>query len=258
MSIQKYQQATPINHFESIAEKLALTNYFIDEDGLLDAKVLVARGFAKIMMGHELGLSPMFSMQHVNIIRGKMTLDSGGVAALIAASEKYDYKVKSLSDTACEIEFLRGDESLGLVNWTIEDAKKAGLVKSGGAWEKFPKDLLFARSITAGARRYTPDIFGGSVYTKEELTESEPEPQEVNAEYSIEEEPYTDKERKNFHALGSMVYGDDWDTKRHELVSYITKGRTSSSNDLSRAEMVKLITGMQAKQNESIPETGIS
>lgn len=252
MELIHQNSSAPIKEFLLIAEKLALTNYFIDEDGMLDQKVLVARGFAKIMFGFELGLSPMYSMQHVNIIKGKMTLDAGGVASLIDQSTIYNYKIISLTDSACEISFTKNNELLGTIKWTVEDAKKANLYKEGGAWAKYTKDLLFARAITAGARRYTPGIFGGSIYTPEELQT------ETEASFTIEsppQEPFTDKERKNLHALGSIIYGDEWDDKRRELVEFITNGRTSSSSEISRSEMMDLIQGMKEKQKQSIPET---
>lgn len=267
--IVKHQGLPPINEYIQIAEKLAMTSYFIDEDGVINKEVQVARGFAKIMYGHELGLSPMFSMQHVNIIKGKMTLDAGGVAHLVASSSKYNYKILYLEEDGCELQFFRGEELLGTSKWGKADAERAGLLKPNSNYAKFPKDMYFARAMTSGARRFTPDIFGGSVYTPEELGQ-EPEtevsytvePQKVNQitaheSPAIQDASFSDKERKNFHAIGSMVYGEEWDERRHILVSAITNGRTESSQDLTRSEMLQLIKGMEEKQSESIPQTGI-
>ncbi|NJO31398.1 MAG: recombinase RecT [Richelia sp. SL_2_1] len=39
-------------------------------------------------------------------------------------------------------------------------------------WKKWPSDMMFARALTRGARRYCPDVFGGPAYTKEELEDS--------------------------------------------------------------------------------------
>jgi len=43
------------------------------------------------------------------------------------------------------------------------------------------------------------------------------------------------------------AYGSEWDEKRPELVSAITKGRSTSSNDLTEDEANRLIAGMQKK-----------
>ena len=56
---------------------------------------------------------------------------------------------------------------------------------------------------------------------------------------------------KRFHALGTEVYGGDWDEKRAALVKHVTGGRSESSKHLERAEMEKLITGMEKKLNST-------
>lgn len=56
---------------------------------------------------------------------------------------------------------------------------------------------------------------------------------------------------KAFHAVGSDLYGGGWDAKRGELARSITKGRTGSSKELTRAEMSTLLDGMKSKQAEA-------
>ena len=52
---------------------------------------------------------------------------------------------------------------------------------------------------------------------------------------------------KTLHGVGARLYGDNWDVKRHELVSSITEGRTNSSSELYEDEAQKLITGISQK-----------
>ena len=59
--------------------------------------------------------------------------------------------------------------------------------------------------------------------------------------------PPTKADRGKFHALGSQLYGDGWDDKRHALAAAVLDGETSSSK-LNRHQMRKLIRGMEAKQ----------
>lgn len=50
-----------------------------------------------------------------------------------------------------------------------KEAQEAGLLGKDN-WKKYASDMLFARAISRGAKRYTPGIFGGSpVYTPDEL-----------------------------------------------------------------------------------------
>jgi len=62
----------------------------------------------------------------------------------------------------------------------------------------------------------------------------------------------TEAMKKKFHALGSEVYGDEWDDRRPALVEAVSHKREGgqsviSSNDLYRAEMQLLIDGMNDK-----------
>ena len=77
--------------------------------------------------------------------------------------------------------------SEGIERFTIEEAKRAGLIKADSAWLSYPSDLLFARAITRAQRRFAPDVFGQAVYTEEELRSipesgpaALPEPAEVS------------------------------------------------------------------------------
>lgn len=59
-----------------------------------------------------------------------------------------------------------------------------------------------------------------------------------------------DKQKRRFHALGQAVYGKEWDTKRAEIINWYTNGRTSSSKELTSAEMATLITKLSKKADE--------
>jgi hypothetical protein len=55
-----------------------------------------------------------------------------------------------------------GWSDLGKTTFTIEDAKRAELVKPDSGWVKYPQAMLFARAISTGCRTYTPDVFNGN------------------------------------------------------------------------------------------------
>ena len=132
----------------------------------------VYQAAVKIQAGRELGLQPIQSMNNVVIVNGKITLGAGLISALIKSSNKYNYKIIKHDDNECELEFyeLFNGEWItsGVSKFTMEDAKQAGLsVKS--VWKQYPRNMLFSRAITNGARWYTPDVFGGPIYTAEEI-----------------------------------------------------------------------------------------
>lgn len=134
---------------------------------------------AKIAMGRDLGLSDTAALTGIHVIQGKPVLSSGAIAAAVKRSGRYDYLVREKSSQRCVIEFfdVRGErESLGVEEFTIEDAKAAGVL-GNPTWKKFPKAMLFARAITSGYRTHCPDVFDCSVYDAEELG-GDPSPEE--------------------------------------------------------------------------------
>ena len=125
----------------------------------------VAAAAVKIQAGQELGIAPFASMNNIFIIQGKCALGAGIIAALIKSSGKYNYKIKEHNDKICKLEMFENGESQGFTQFTAEDAKRAGTQNM----TKFPANMLFARCISNAAKFYCPDIFNGSVYTKEEM-----------------------------------------------------------------------------------------
>jgi hypothetical protein len=128
----------------------------------------VVKAAVKIMAGRELGIGPFQSMAGIYEIRGKLTLSANLIAATVRRSRDYDYKVQHLDDGKCTIEFFRNEKPIGVSTFTTEDARKAGLV-NGDNWRKYPRNMLFARAMSNGARWYCPDVFGSPVYTPDEL-----------------------------------------------------------------------------------------
>src|SRR5678815_1882045 len=115
-----------------------------------------AQAVVKILYGRELGFSPVVSMMGIHVIEGKPSLSSNLMGTLVKRSGRYDYRVKESTDKRCSIEFLQKDGkkwvSIGESVFTIEDAQRAGVVRAGGGWSKYPKAMLFARALSAGVK----------------------------------------------------------------------------------------------------------
>lgn len=158
MSNELVKQAMPLNEIMKMAEVFAQSGMFID------AKQM-GQAFVKIQAGQEVGIPPFASMSGIHIIQGKPTIGAGIIASCIKGSGKYDYKVKEMNENICSIDFFQGKEFIGNSEFTIEDAKKAGTKNI----DKFPKNMLFARSISNGVKWYCPDVFAGPVYVPEEM-----------------------------------------------------------------------------------------
>lgn len=128
-----------------------------------------AQAIVKVLAGAELGLPPFASMAGINIIQGKPALGANVIATLVKNDPRYNYRIQKSDDTTCIIEWFEDGKSVGTAGFTMDEAKRAGLTGKDN-WNKYPSDMLFARAITRGARRFAPGIFGGApVYTPEEL-----------------------------------------------------------------------------------------
>jgi hypothetical protein len=134
-----------------------------------------SQAIVKILAGRELGFGPVASMVGVHIIKDKVSLSANLMAAAIKRTGRYNYRLREHSATACCIEFFEGGESVGVSEFTMQDATQAGLL-SNPTWKSYPRNMLFARAMSNGARWYCPDVFGGPVYTPEELGRDDLEP----------------------------------------------------------------------------------
>lgn len=131
-----------------------------------------AKAIVKIAYGRELGLAPVASMCGIYLTsQGKLELDSGLISSLIKDSERYDYKVRELNNDKCVLEFFERGESVGLSTFGKEDAVRAGL-SNKDTYQKYPRNLYFARALTNGSRWYCSNLFGGAIYAQGEIQDS--------------------------------------------------------------------------------------
>lgn len=151
-----------LNGILRLAEVMAMSGQFKDIQSAHQAAV-------RIIAGQELGLGPFQSISQLYVIDGKVTLMTGLMSALIKRHPNYDYRVIEHTEDECIIEFYENGQHIGTSEFTMHHASQAGLIKPGSAWEKYPRNMLFARALSNGARWFTPDVFGGSIYTPDEL-----------------------------------------------------------------------------------------
>jgi hypothetical protein len=155
-------------------------------DGIRNAHQAVV----KIIAGMELGFGPLASVMNVHFIEGKPSIGAHLRAALVKASDKYDYEIIQNDPTVCELAFYErsltsgGDVRKRGAGWikkphtikiTIQHAQEKGWTVSRGGkdksnWSTVPEDMLFARAISRGQRQHCPDLTGGLVlYDPDEL-----------------------------------------------------------------------------------------
>lgn len=126
----------------------------------------------RVKYGMEMGLGPATALQSVAVINGSPSLTAGAIASRIGGHPDYDYEVTEHTEERCTIVVYRRKRGewreCPPSTFTLDDAAKAGLLKAG-PWKQYPRNMLYARALTNAARWHAAEVFGGSVYTPDEL-----------------------------------------------------------------------------------------
>lgn len=166
----------------TLAEAKSIGTLF-HQSGLFKDMRSAAQAITKILAGQELGIPPMQAMNGYHIVDGQPRLSAGLIGALVKRSGRYDYRVVEANDTLCRLAWTQDGKPVGESTFTRSEAETAGLIRASGGWAKYAEDMLFARALTRGARRYCPDVFHGAVYTLgEEADDTDERPEPVRAQ----------------------------------------------------------------------------
>lgn len=212
----------------------------LKNSGFFDDVKSEAQAIVKVMAGAEMGVGPIAAMAGIHVIKGKVTVGANLIAAAIKRSGRYDYRVIEMSNTACEIQFYEQGQKVGVSRFTDADAKAAGTQNMN----RFPRNMLFARALSNGARWYTPDVFGGPIYTPEEMGAQVDEDGDVLEIPAVRELPRPGK------------------TGRDALLAYAGRMlRTAQATDMERAldlddlsddQLSELINDIRGRQEAGV------
>lgn len=122
---------------------------------------------ATLLKGYELGLSFTASLEFVQVVQGKTSLSPRGALALMQTSPVIKFvKITRLVDGKnafigyeCTIERMTGFTYTA--RWTIDQARAAGLIKAGGAWEAYPENMCMWRAVGFAADVAASDVTAG-------------------------------------------------------------------------------------------------
>lgn len=135
-----------------------------------------------MLVGYELGLSPMASLSGIHVINGKPTLSAELMRGLILRAGHH-FHVVTVTSTRCTVRGWRredGPEMATEITWTMDDARRAGLDRNQ-TYKKYPKAMLAARASAELARLIFADVIQGlgTVEEAEDLEEFAPPADEV-------------------------------------------------------------------------------
>lgn len=158
-----------------------------------DRKAVVSNMMGKMLVGRELGMDPIASLQDVDIVKSKIFIRYPQLHRLIE-EKGWDLEEIERSNTRAAIKLTHKTKKPRTFEFTIEDAKMAGLTKRGGyngdspsQYELRPRVMLWSRVISEA---YRATGGKGSIYTPEEKQEILRE--EIREAIASPAEPETD------------------------------------------------------------------
>lgn len=248
MSNLQLAKSSPAEIITSLEDALALGE-IVAKSGMFPDVKTQAQAVMIILAGREMSIPPMAALRGMFVSKGKTEFYAGLLSGMVKASSKYDYCVVKADDAECEITWFESGRIVGTTRFTIEEARRAKLIKPGGAWETFPSDLCFARALTRGVRRYAPDITRGAAYAPGEISELDLEPGTITIDAALD--PVS--ERIGAY-LRSVNYEDNSGTRSYVLAGIRSQAWQGLANTLRQpvesviAEFKDLIQGEKIEQ----------
>ena len=123
---------------------------------------------AAIILGDELGLSPISALRSIYVIGGQPALYARTMVALVLSK---GHRIWTVEDSPTKVTVSgqrRGSERVETVTWTVDRARKAGYT-SNRKYETDPQAMLWARAAGDVARRIAPDVLAGVPASVEEM-----------------------------------------------------------------------------------------
>lgn len=158
---------TPANLSEAmemakiLADSSIVPKDFIGKPG----NVLIA-----VQWGIELGLAPLQAMQSIAVINGRPAIWGDAMLALVQGSGRLESIDEEITDdgqvATCTIR-RRGQAKPVVRQFTMDEAKKAGLAGKAGPWQQYPRRMLQLRARGFALRDAFADVLRGVAIAEE-------------------------------------------------------------------------------------------
>lgn len=156
---------TSLQEAMQIAELLAGSDIVPKDYQRKPGNILVA-----MQWGAEIGLQPLQAMQNIAVINGRPSIWGDAMLALVRSSGLLDFIREELSEdgskATCTVK-RKGEEPV-CSEFSMEDAKKAGLAGKQGPWSQYPKRMMKLRARSYALRDVFPDVLKGMAIAEEE------------------------------------------------------------------------------------------
>jgi len=149
-AVQQRPVAPELDRLARLGQWLAAS-----EAARTDMNTKGAEAALRFYYAEQLELPPT-AVTGLTVIKGRLFVGAEVLRALAARSGLLVVKDVSSSDTSCTALLLKDGEVVGEYTFTIDDAKKAGLIRDGSAWKTHPARMLWARASSYVIRDFAP------------------------------------------------------------------------------------------------------
>lgn len=127
-----------------------------------------------IMHGLEIGLPPMQAIQRIAVVNGRPTIWGDAIPALLQAKgfRLVESVTGSGDERVASCRVVRSDGGSNEAQFSVADAKQAGLWGKVGPWKQYPDRMLQMRARGFAARDGAADVLMG-LYLREEVEDEE-------------------------------------------------------------------------------------
>lgn len=128
---------------------------------------------ATILMGDELGLSPLASLRSIYAVHGTPALYARTMVALVQA---HGHEVWTELDTPAKVIVKgqrKGSPHIETSEWTLDRARKAGYTNNK-KYDTSPQEMLYAKAASTVCRKIAADVLAGVPYSVEDLELEQP------------------------------------------------------------------------------------
>lgn len=157
----------------NLAEAAAFAQ-LLQAGGMLPAKMSCTGAVVAILAGANVGLNPFESVQNIAVIGGRPALFGDGMKAVVRASgllesERVEWIEKDGQRVGCRVHVKRKGEAEPITGeFTLAQARRAGLWGKAGPWTDYPSRMLLARARAFAFRDAFPDVLKGLRCAEEE------------------------------------------------------------------------------------------
>ena len=160
---------SPVNQgeFETMCQRMAKSSFVPVAFRGHPVDVYVAA-----MWGAQLGLSPIVSVQNISIINGKPSIYGDLAKAICYKSGLMTGCVETIDGSGDQMKARctvtrKGDSDKHVFEFSVADAKRAGLWGKKGPWQQYPKRMLQMRARGFALRDVFPDVLSGLITAEE-------------------------------------------------------------------------------------------